>query len=209
MSTPTRWQTEGGPDRSQWYVDHFRKLAAEGADLVGEARLMDALLPPRSRVLDAGCGPGRVGAELHRRGHQVVGVDADEILIAAALEDHPGPTFLVADLAALDLPSAGIVERFAGAVLAGNVMTYLAPDTAVDLLRRVASHVVPDGPVVAGFSLDHGYPLDDFDRDLDDAGLTLEHRFSTWDLRPWTVDWDYAVSVLRVPGQPGNDPSEA
>ena len=34
-------------------------------------------------------------------------------------------------------------------------------------------------------------------RCLATAGLVLENRFATWDLRPWRADADYAVSVLR------------
>ncbi len=84
MARPPRWFTETEPGHSEWYIERFRKMAAEGADLGGEARLIDAMVPPRSRVLDAGCGPGRLGAELHARGHTVVGVDVDPALIAAA-----------------------------------------------------------------------------------------------------------------------------
>ena len=61
---------------------------------------------PCSRVLDAGCVPGRVGAELAARGHIVVGVDVDPLLIAAAEADHPGPRWIVADLADFDLSLA-------------------------------------------------------------------------------------------------------
>ncbi|MER6594533.1 SAM-dependent methyltransferase, partial [Micromonospora purpureochromogenes] len=49
MTNPTRWATETGPGHSQWYIDRFRKLAAEGADLAGEARLVDAMVAPGSR----------------------------------------------------------------------------------------------------------------------------------------------------------------
>ena len=104
MANPTRWATDTGPEHSQWYIDRFRRLAAEGADLAGEARLVDTLVAPGSRILDAGCGTGRVGAALAARGHTVVGVDADPALVEAARADHPGPHWLVADLAELDLP---------------------------------------------------------------------------------------------------------
>ena len=199
MAKPTRWVTETKPGHSEWYVDRFRTMAAEGDDLGGEARLVDAMLPPRARVLDAGCGPGRVGAVLHERGHTVVGVDVDPVLIEAAEADHPGPRWLVADLAELDLADE---EPFDGAVLAGNVMVFLAPGTETDVLRRVAAHVKPDGFVVAGFHVDRELPLDAFDRAVDEAGLRLEHRFATWDLRAWHDQADFAVSVLRTPATP-------
>jgi SAM-dependent methyltransferase len=197
MARPTRWQTETKPGHSDWYVDRFRRMAAEGADLGGEARLVDAMLAPRSRVLDAGCGTGRVGAVLHERGHTVVGVDADPVLIEAAEKDHPGPRWLVADLTELDLPAAGEPEPFDGAVLAGNVMVFLSPGTETQALRRVAAHVRDDGPIVVGFHVNRELALADFDDAAAAAGLAIEHRFATWDLRRWHADADFAVTVLR------------
>src|SRR3954470_20244035 len=138
------------------YVQRFRNLAAQGRDLVGEARLVDAMLSRGSRVLDAGCGPGRVGAFLHEVGHDVVGVDADPVLIAAAKEDHPGPRWLVGDLAELDLPAVGITEPFDAIVCAGNVMTFLAPSTRGAVLRRLRSHLRPDGRAAIGFGAGRG-----------------------------------------------------
>ena len=196
MAEPTRWVTDTGDGHSQWYIERFRTMAAEGADLAGEARLVDAMLPRSARVLDGGCGPGRVGGELHLRGHTVVGVDADPELIAAAEEDHPGPRWLTADLSELDLPSMGEQEPFDGAVLAGNVLPFVAPGTEVDVLRRVAAHVVADGFVIVGFHVDR-LPLDSFDEQVASAGLRVEHRFATWDLRGWHDEADFAVTVLR------------
>ena len=71
MTTP-RWFTDTDADHSQSYIERIRALAAEGTDLGGEARLIDAMVPRGSRILDAGCGPGRVGAVLHACGHEVV-----------------------------------------------------------------------------------------------------------------------------------------
>ena len=76
--------TRANPGHSSWYIERFRSMAAAGDDLDGEARLVDAMAARQSRILDAGCGPGRVGAALADRGHSVVGVDVDPELIAAA-----------------------------------------------------------------------------------------------------------------------------
>lgn len=199
MSTLTRWVTDHDADHSRWYIERFRHMAAEGADLAGEARLVDAMLPRRSRVLDAGCGPGRVGAELAARGHHVVGVDVDPDLISAAEADHPGPQWLVADLAELDLDALGGPEPFDAAVIAGNVMAFVAPGTEAAVLARVTQHVRPDGFIVVGCGLDRGYPLTELDADADAAGLEREHRFATWDLRAFRDDAPFAVTVFRRP----------
>lgn len=161
--------------------------------------MLDAMLPRHARVLDAGCGPGRVGAELAARGHTVVGVDADPALIEAARADHPGPTWCVADLTELDLAAKGQPDPFDGVIVAGNVLPYMAPDTERLALTQIAAHVRPDGVVVTGFGLNRGYTLAAFDEDADAAGLVREHRFTTWDLRPWRADATFAVTVLRRP----------
>ena len=199
MIERTRWVTEHGAGHAQWYIERFRRMAADGVDLDGEARLLDAMLARGSRVLDAGCGPGRVGAGLAARGHVVVGVDADRELIEAAEADHRGPTWLVADLAELDLAAQGERAPFDAAMIAGNVMPFLAPGTEGLVLARIAAHLRDDGLILVGFGLDRGYSLADFDTHSAAAGLLLEHRFATWDLRPWQDDAPFAVTVLRRP----------
>lgn len=198
MRQPTRWEQIGreNPDRSTWYVERFRTMAAEGADLAGEARLVDAMLPRGSRVLDAGCGPGRVGGELARRGHTVVGVDVDPVLIEAARADHPAGDWRVGDLAELDLPAAGVREPFDVAVMAGNVLTFVAPGTEAEVLRRVRAHLAPGGRLVVGFGAGRGYAFEALDRDAREAGFAVQQRFATWDLRPFGPDADFLVAVL-------------
>lgn len=198
MRRPTRWEQIGqqNPDRSAWYVERFRTMAAEGADLAGEARTVDAMLPRASRVLDAGCGPGRVGGELARRGHTVVGVDVDPLLVEAARADHPEGEWHVGDLAELDLPAAGVAEPFDLAVMAGNVLTFVAPGTEVEVLRRIRAHLAPGGRLVVGFGAGRGYAFDALDADAAAAGFVVQHRFATWDLRPFGPDADFLVAVL-------------
>jgi len=198
MPTPdgAGWPGLTRPEHSHWYIERFRAMAAAGKDLAGEARLVDAMVDRGARILDAGCGPGRVGAELHARGHRVVGVDVDPLLIDAALQDHPGPRWLVADLATLDLAALGEDEPFDAAVLAGNVMPFLVRGTESAALRRVGAGVSPDGFVVVGYQAAR-LPLPVFDAAVADAGLRVEHRFATWQLGAWHEDADFAVSVLR------------
>ena len=193
-----RWieLTERKPGHSEWYVERFRSMAAAGDDLDGEARFIDAMASRRSRILDAGCGPGRVGSYLARAGHEVVGVDIDPILIAAAEHDHPGPRWLVADLAELDLPAIGLTEKFDIAVCAGNVLTFLDPDTRRPVLTRLVQHLRPGGRIVTGFGSGRDYAFDEFLHDVDEVGLSPDLLLASWDLRPFTPAADFLVAVL-------------
>ena len=190
---------EEKPGHSQWYIERFRSMAAEGQDLDGEARFIDALAPRGARILDAGCGPGRVGGRLAALGHQVVGVDLDPELIAAAEADHPGSTWLARDLADLDLAAEGMSERFDVIVCAGNVMTFLDPATRRAVLDRLATHLAPGGRLTVGFGSGRDYEYDDFFADATSVGLRDELRLSSWDLRPFdTASSTFLVAVLTV-----------
>lgn len=189
-------QVEANPGHSQWYIERFRQLAAAGEDIVGEARLIDAMVARDSRVLDAGCGPGRNAGYLHAVGHGVLGVDVDPALIGAAREDYPGPEYVVSDLAEMDLPAHGITEPLDAILCAGNVMAFLAPSTRTEVLRRFAAHLAEDGRAVIGFGAGRGYPFQDFFDDAAAAGLVPQLRLSSWDLRPFTEDSEFLVAVL-------------
>jgi SAM-dependent methyltransferase len=186
------------PGHSAWYVERFRAMAQAGDDLAGEARLVDTMVARNARILDAGCGPGRVGGALAAAGHQVVGVDVDPTLIEAAEQDHPGPRWIVGDLAELDLPAHGITEPFDAIVCAGNVMTFVAPSTRRAVLSRLRAHLAPTGRAAIGFGAGRGYEFRDFLQDATTAGLEPDLLLSTWDLHPLTDDADFLVALLRV-----------
>lgn len=185
------------PGHSDWYIERFRSMARDGKDLVGEARLVDAMVPRGARILDAGCGAGRVGGYLATVGHRVVGVDVDPALIAAAEQDYPGPRWLVGDLAELDLPARGIAEPFDVIVSAGNVMAFLAPSTRGQVLSRLRAHIADDGRAAIGFGAGRDYAFAEFLGDAAAAGFAPDVLLSTWDLRPFTDDSDFLVAILR------------
>lgn len=196
--TPSHWEeiTAADPEHSTRYAERFRAMVAKGQDIVGEARLIDAMLGRGGRVLDAGCGPGRLGGHLHQAGHMVVGIDVDPVLIAAAEADYPGPTWLVGDLAELDLPARGVAAEFEIIVCAGNVMAFLAPSTRGAVLAGFSRHLATTGRVVIGFGSGRDYEFPQFLADAAENGLSSDHLFSTWDLRPFSDDSEFLVAVF-------------
>ena len=196
---PTLWEAKlaADPGHSRWYIDRFRGLVADGMDIVGEGRTIDAMVPRGSRILDAGCGFGRVGGYLASVGHTVVGVDVDPTLIEAAREDHPAATWIAGDLAGLDLGAHGIPEPFDAIVCAGNVLPFAAPSTRGEILSRFARHLAPGGRAVVGFGTDREYAVPEFLGHGDAAGLMPELLLSTWDLVPYRADADFIVAILR------------
>lgn len=200
----TRWEDmiAANPAHSDWYIQRFAQMAAQGADLAGEARMVDAMVGRGARILDAGCGPGRVGLELASRGHSVVGVDVDPALIAEASRVTPegvDATWLTGDIAELDLPEWRGENGFDVIVCAGNVMTFLAPGTERDVLAAFAWHLAPGGRAVIGFGAGRGYEFADFLSDAAASGLSPSLLLSTWDLQPFTLgNSDFLVAVLSA-----------
>ena len=93
---------ETNPNHSQWYIDRFKAMEAEGNDMAGESRMVNALASRGAKIQDEGSGPGRVGMQLHALGHRVTGVDIDPELIEEARRVCPDATWITADL--VDLP---------------------------------------------------------------------------------------------------------
>jgi SAM-dependent methyltransferase len=221
MDRQNRWTSTDTP-RGDAYDQRFAQLAARGVDIHGEANFVSSFAP--RAVLDAGCGTGRVAIELARRGVDVVGVDIDPAMLAAARRKAPELTWVEADLATLALG-----RRFDVVVAAGNVLVFVAPGTETAVVHRLAAHLDQGGRLVAGFSLAADLTLAEYDSMAAAAGLVLEARYSTWQGAPFATPQgapfalhderadthdvsaaraaraasaasaDYAVSVHRVP----------
>ena len=174
------------------YQARFDALAASGQDVHGEAAFSRSLVPVPASVLDAGCGTGRVAIELARHGLDVVGVDLDSSMLAAARHAAPDIEWIEHDLATLDLG-----RTFDAVIMAGNVPLFTAPGTHAAVVAGCARHVGAGGALIAGFQLGRGYTLAEFDEHCAAAGLALAERFATWDRGPYRPGGDYAVSVHR------------
>jgi SAM-dependent methyltransferase len=200
-STPlTRWET--GENAS--FAAHFRRLIAEGADIEGEARLADAMLSRDATVLDAGAGFGRIGAALQARGHRVVAAEKDADLVTMAGDLYPDLSVIRCDILALTpelLARSGHPTAYDLVVVVGNVMVLLAPDTERRALSTLATLLAEGGRILVGFhpkdspaSSARAYPFDEFRADAEAVGLSVQHRFGSYDLAPPSDD--YCVAVL-------------
>jgi SAM-dependent methyltransferase len=212
----TRWEQARAEERAAGhggYGAHFARLMDEGVDIEGEARLADVLAPRGGWVLDAGSGMGRVGAALASRGHHVVGVDFDPEVIEQSRRTFPDLPVLPSRLDHLTpemLAAAGFPTSYDVVVCVGNVMILLAPDTEPTVLATLASLLAPQGRLLVGYALrgapasaSRTYPWEEFVDDCASAGLEVESRFASYDLRPFTEASDYVVAVLRrSAGQP-------
>lgn len=190
MPHVNRWTSSDAP-RGDAYDRRFEQLAAAGVDVHGEAAFVSSFSP--SSVLDAGCGTGRVAMELARRGVDVVGVDVDPVMLDVAKRKAPDVTWVEADLVTLELG-----RRFDLVVMAGNVLLFVVAGTEASVVERLSRHLAPGGRLVAGFSLDAGLGLAEYDAMASAAGLDLEARFATWDRTPFAPGAAYAVSVHRT-----------
>ncbi len=110
MSIPD-WQLPNGVDRGLWDYLHAADMVASYDEQMSQSPLAAADLafcekafPTPGRLLDLGCGTGRLCHHFAAKGYDCVGVDLSPEMLAKAREKRgagPGPTFLQANL--LDL----------------------------------------------------------------------------------------------------------
>ncbi|NEA63866.1 class I SAM-dependent methyltransferase [Streptomyces sp. SID12488] len=196
-----RWAELTGGQAGEEYAARFARLAESGHDIHGEAAFCAALLKHTARILDAGCGTGRIAIRLAELGHHCTGVDVDPSMLAVARRDAPTQEWLLGDLARLD--TLGLHPGFDLALAAGNVIPLLAPGTEAAVVRQLADTLRPGGLLVTGMGLDAAHlplpkppvTLAEFDHWCTGAGLTLRQRYATWNGDPYHHGCGYAVSV--------------
>ncbi len=146
MSNWSEWRAQVDLDD---YEARWQQMVDDGANPHGEADFIDRFAP--SSVLDAGCGTGRVGIELARRGIEVVGTDLDADMLSYARKKAPQIDWIHSDLVHLDLGRV-----FDVVALAGNVIPYVEPPDRPAAVAGAARHVAIGGYLIAGFTLRGG-----------------------------------------------------
>ena len=104
--------------RGDRYERTYELRSAAGEDVHGEANFVARFSP--GSLLDAGCGTGRVGRELYRRGVDVVGVDLDAEMLDTARARCPSASWIEGDISAIQLG-----RTFDIVLMAGNVINFV------------------------------------------------------------------------------------
>lgn len=133
------------PARDTEVIWHEVECGSYEADLKLWEGLADQFLSP---ILDLGCGTGRVGLHLARRGHLVTGIDRDGAFVAA-FNEAAGELPASAELG--DVRKLDLKQEF-GLVLAPMQLAQLLDeDERMGCLRRVAEHLRRGG--LAAFAI--------------------------------------------------------
>ncbi|WJL97202.1 class I SAM-dependent methyltransferase [Microbacterium sp. ET2] len=108
---------------------------------------------PSRRVLDAGCGAGRMLTHLQSASPrlEVTGVDLSEEMIALAQQAHPTARFVHADIT--DTPFEA--EQF-DAVLAWYSIIHLAPPQLQNVVTEFARLLAPGGLILLSYHVGAG-----------------------------------------------------
>ncbi len=197
-----RWQQWRSEIDLDEYETRWDRLEAEGQQVHGEADFV--VRYASGRILDAGCGMGRVGLELAQRGYDVVGVDNDpEMLDRAKRRDTTAQWVLG------DVTSVSFDQTFDTIVLAGNVLVFVEPTRRHLVVPNLARALEPGGYLICGSSFSPPFDLGGYDDWCRHAGLKLVERYGSWDRGRVEDPVSYAVSVHRLPHEQEMDPKAA
>jgi len=104
-----------------------------------------------ARVLDAGCGAGRMSRYVAERGCLVEGVDLSAGMVAMARRDHPDLVFTVGSLTDLPYPD----DQFAGLMLWYSII-HTPPRGQARVFAEVSRVLRPGGHLLVGFQAGEG-----------------------------------------------------
>lgn len=213
----------GWEDRAAGWIAWARKPSHDAFWHYRDA-FFDLLPAPGGRVLEVGCGEGRVCRALRERGHDVTGLDAAPTLVAAAREADPGGEYVVGTAEALPFDD-GLLD----VVLAYNSLMDVddMPLTVAEAARvlrpggRFCACVVH--PIAeagdwtsrdadADFVITRSYfDARRYEETFERDGLTFTFRSRSYPLSAYTralEDAGFLVEALREPAPAPGSPSE-
>jgi len=155
---PERTVAEGYPEWAPAYDEAANPIISLDESVV-PALLAEA---PPGRAIDAACGTGRLSAMLAELGHDVVGVDETEEMLARARERVPSGEFRVGSLTSLPLENAA--ADLAVCSLALTHLSDLRPAVAelARVVRPGGRIVISDvHPVMVSLGSQAAYRMDD------------------------------------------------
>lgn len=126
-----------GPDLAMIHARDHEGLAH------GAARTLAPLVRRQAKLLDLGCGAGPLCVTLAKLGHQVIGIDHSEALVAIARQRLPHGDFRQGDILTATFSSADVVAAIGEVVNYATAQGGKAALTA--LFRRVREILPKDG----------------------------------------------------------------
>jgi ubiquinone/menaquinone biosynthesis C-methylase UbiE len=133
--------TQTVEDWARFYEDP-KPATLSSQNLVSRRRfaleMIEARVPPGSKILDIGCGTGHLAGELMRRGYEAWGVDFSDAMVRYAREHYDADRFQVGDIERIPFPD----NSFDG-VMSLGVMEYLSEDEPA--LREIWRVLKPGG----------------------------------------------------------------
>ncbi len=133
------------------YADHFRSTEPELPVDLAMIEHFASLLPGERRVLDAGCGAGRMLPILAALRCRVEGVDLSPRMIRRSRGDHSSFPTQVASIAELPFPDSSFDGVFSW------YSTIHSPDTDLPRIMGEACRVLrPGGFLLVAFQSGHG-----------------------------------------------------
>jgi SAM-dependent methyltransferase len=133
------------------YADHFRSTEPELPVELAMVAHFASLLPGEKRVLDAGCGAGRMMPVLAGHGCRVEGVDLSPEMVRRSRRDHAAYPAQVASIADLPFPDGSFDGVFSW------YSTIHGPDEGLAPVLREARRVLrPAGLLLVAFQAGEG-----------------------------------------------------
>lgn len=171
--------------------DELRRLLGS-IDIYLLDQWMRGRIPPGSRILDAGCGPGRNLAPFLRMGYSVRGVDADPRAIAAVrrMAHEMGAEAADDDFRCEPIESMSFENASADVVVSSAVLHFAADDEHFEAMLRASWRVLRSGGLffcrlasTIGMARERFTPLGNGRYRLPDGSeryLVDEEALSTW-----------------------------